>query len=285
MPERTIVSPAQLNAWLTDEIRKIDGCQRCELTWKYRLRDPGQHHGCNWSELNLRLGDDTDLTVAVKAAAAIEIRAFEQFNLEDEAHPPPRERAIEFDVNMQRRMLYTPVFHLDANLINAKQKLTAVNQLEKWRDNDVICLAMAGIAHDEAQAGTGANAQARKQKAASHIFTINNEGEAKEDDTYAQVEKILWGKPADNNQANDVEVVCEAIKYHAILVTNDGDSKSQPRGILGNREELHKQFGVVIYRPEEAEEFIRCKLAERDKFNAQVAAMTGKSVPDWTGQD
>jgi len=186
---------------------------------------------------------------------------------------------------MQRRMLYMPVVHLDANLINAKQKLEAVNQLERWRDDDVICLAMAGIAHTEAQAGAGPNAEARKSKAASHIFTINDVGEAEEDDTYVKVEKILWGEATDSNQANDVEVVCEAIKWHAILVTNDGDSKSQPGGVLGNREKLYQNFGVLIYRPEEAVQFIRSKVADRDEFNGQVAAQTGQPVPAWTGQD
>lgn len=287
MPDaaRKIVSPADLNAWLTREIRKIDGCHECELTWKYRLRYPEQHDGCNWSELNLRLGADTDLQVAVKAAAEIEVRAFQQFNLEDEPLPPLRATSTEFEMTMERRMLYLPVFHLDANLINAKQMLDAVNQLEKWRDDEVICLAMAGVAHTEAQAGAGANADARKRKAASHIFTINEDGEAKEDDTYAKVEKILWGEAANDNQANDVEVVCEAIKWHAILVTNDGDSNSQHGGILGNREKLYQQFCVLIYRPEEAVEFIRSKIAQRDEFNAQVAASTGKPPPAWTGQD
>lgn len=285
MTERKTVSPAELNAWLTREIRKIEGCHKCELTWKYRLRYPRQHDGCNWSELNLRVGEDADPRVAKKAASEIEVRAFELFNLEEEPPPAPRTPVKEFHVDMQRRMLYTPVFHLDANLINARQKLGSVNQLEKWRDDEVICLAMAGIAHTEAQAGAGANAEARKSKAASHIFTIDDAGEAKEDDTYAKVEKTLWGKAANDNQANDVEVVCEAIKWHAILITNDGDSKSQPDGILGNREKLHQRFGVLIYRPEQAVEIIRSKIAERDQFNAQVAALRGKPMPAWTGKD
>lgn len=285
MPERKIVSPAELNAWLTGEIRRVDGCHECELTWKYRLRHPEQHKGCNWSELNLRLGKDTDVHVAAKAAAEIEVRAFELFNLENEPPPAARAPATELHVNMQRRMLNTPVFHLDANLINARQKLEAVNRLEWWRDVDVICLVMAGVAHTEAQAGVGANAEARKSKAASHIFTINDAGKAEEDDTYAKVERVLWAEAADDNQANDVEVVCEAIRWHAILVTNDGGSMAQPGGILGNREKLHQQFGVQIYRPEEAVEFVRSKVAERDKFNTQVTALTGQLLPEWTGQD
>ena len=39
----------------------------------------------------------------------------------------------------------------------------------------------------------------------------------------------------DDNELNDVRIVCEAKKYEAILVTGDGGSKAQPGGILGNR--------------------------------------------------
>lgn len=286
MPQRKIVSPTELNDWLTNEIRQVDGCHECALTWQYRLRYPEQHEGCNWSGLTLRLGKDADIYVATEAAAKIEVHAFELFNIEDEPPPLSQATAIELEANMQRRMLYTPVFHLDANLINARQKLEAVNQLEKWRDDDVIGLVMAGAAHAEAQAGAGSNSNARTRKAASHIFTINHAGEAKADDSYTKVKKILWGDGAVNdNQANDVEVVCEAIKWHAILVTKDGGSKSQPGGILGHRDELVRQLCVRIYRPEEAVEYIRSKITERDEFNAQVAALSGKPAPEWTGQD
>lgn len=284
MPKRKIVSPSELNAWLTAEIQKIDGCHDCKLIWTYRLRDPELNGGCNWSEVNLRLGSDTDLKVAAKAAAAIEARAFELFNLEEEPPLPPR-AAPEFRMEMERRRLYLPVLHLDANLVNAKQKSEAVNQLETWRDTGVIELAMSGVAHGEAQAGEGANAEARKRKAALHLYTINKDGDAKEDNTYASVEAILWGKAADANQANDVEVVCEAIKWHAILVTNDGGSKLQPGGILGNRGKLQELGGIQILRPEEAVAFARGKINERDDFNRKVAELTGKAMPDWTDKD
>lgn len=280
MPERKIVSPSQLNAWLTTQIQKVDGCKDCELTWKYRLREPEKHVGCNWSEVNLRYGEGTDHDTAVKAALTIERDAFEQFNLEEEPSPLPR-AAPEFNANMLPRLLRTPIFHLDANLINARQKLDTVNRMEHWRDEGVILLVMAGIAHEEAQAGAGGNVEARKRKAAGHIYTINDQGAAKADDTYARVEAILWGQATDDNQANDVEVVCEAIKWHAILVTRDGDSKEQPAGILGNRDRLREQFDILIFRPEEAVEFIRGKIEERDKFNTQVAALTGAALPEY----
>lgn len=146
-------------------------------------------------------------------------------------------------------------------------------------------LVMAGVAHEESQAGAGGNVEARKRKAAGHLYTINDDGDAKVDDTFARVETILWGQAVNDNQANDVAVVCEAIQWHAVLVTRDGGSKAQPAGILGNRDRLREQFDIRILRPEEAVEFIRGKIVERDQLNAQVAALTGATLPDWTGRD
>lgn len=285
MAERKVVSSAELNVWLTGEIRSVAGCEQCELTWKYRLREPEKHGGCNWSSLNLRLGEDTDRDAAVRAALEIEVRALELFNLEDDATPTARVASDSLAPDMERRMLYTPVFHLDTNLINARQVNEAVNRLEKWQTDGVICIAMAGVAHAEAQAGKGTGALARQRKAATHLYTISDAGEAKEDDTFTKVEKILWGEAKDGNQTNDVAIVCEAIKCHAILVTNDGDSSSQKGGILGHRDALREQFGIEIYRPEEAVAVIREKIAERDARNAEIAGMTGMPVPLWSGQD
>ena len=284
MVTRKIVSPSALNAWLTAQIQRIDGCKDCMLTWKYRLLEPERNDGCNWSGLNLRYGTNTEHAAAVKAALTIESEAFEQFNLE--AEPPLPTRAPSgLKENMLPRLLGGPIFHLDANLINARQNLDPVNRMERWRDEGVILLAMAGIAHEEAQARANGNVEARKRKAASHLYTIRCDDDARADDMYARVEAILWGKSADDNQANDVEVVCEAILWHAILVTSDGGSKRQPAGILGNRDRLRELFNILIFRPQEAVEFIHRKIAERDAFNAKIADLTGSALPEWAGRD
>jgi hypothetical protein len=282
--ERKAVSPSQLNAWLTARIQRHDGCKNCELTWKYRLQEPEKNGGCNWSGLNLRHGEGADHDTALNAARTIEREAFEQFNLEEES-PSERLDARVPKATMLPRLLGGPIFHLDANLINARQDLDAVNRMERWRDDGVVLLVMAGVAHREAQAGTGGNVEARKRKAARHIYTITANGEAMADDTYARVEAILWGRSDNDNQANDIEIVCEAILWRAILVTKDGGSKKQPRGILGNRDKLREQFNIQILQPEEAVEFIRSRIAERDNFNAQFAAMTGMPLPKWFGRD
>ena len=87
----------------------------------------------------------------------------------------------------------------------------------------------------------------------------------------------------DENQRNDVIIVCEAIKYNAILVTNDGGSKKQPGGILGNAHKL-KNY-VQIMRDTEAVDFINSKITHRDEINRKVAEHTGEALPEWTGKD
>jgi hypothetical protein len=59
-------------------------------------------------------------------------------------------------INLQRRMLYIPVLHIDTNVTNARQKLSAMNRLEKWYADEVILINMAGAAQGEALAGTSA---------------------------------------------------------------------------------------------------------------------------------
>jgi hypothetical protein len=183
-------------------------------------------------------------------------------------------------MQMERRLLYIPVLHIDANLINARQKLSAINQLEKWFEDEVIVINMSGTARGEAM--VGGNAQ-RIRKASQQIYTVTRAA-ISSDDTYIKVERALFLDGAsDNNQRNDVRIICEAVKYAAILVTGDGGSKSQPGGILGNR---YKLTDIVhILSPEEAVAFVREKIRERDEFNIQIGKETGNLVPMWTGAD
>lgn len=56
-------------------------------------------------------------------------------------------------MEMDRRMLYTPIFHIDTNMINAYGKLPAMNQLEKWADDEVILINMSSVSFNESQQG------------------------------------------------------------------------------------------------------------------------------------
>jgi hypothetical protein len=178
-------------------------------------------------------------------------------------------------IEMQRRALYIPVLHIDANLINARQKLPSVNQLEKWAEDEIICINMSSTARKEARAGSNLN---RTRKADEQIHTLTPPAEANDPD-YQEIEAAIFPEGAkDENQQNDIRIIFEAKKYVAILVTADGGSKTQPGGILGNRDKLKNMLKILS--PAEAEDFVRSQIQERDNFNMRVAKEFGGEVPE-----
>lgn len=180
---------------------------------------------------------------------------------------------------MIRRRLYTTL-HIDTNLINARQKLPAVNQLEKWFEDKVISITISATARNEALA---ANYVPITRKVNNQIYTTTQPVDCS-DSLYLKIEPALFPKGAQNeNQRNDVRIVCEAAKYAAILVTGDGGSKTQPGGIIGNRDKLRDI--VQIFTPDEAVSFVQKKIKERDDFNIQIANEFGYELPSWTYTD
>jgi hypothetical protein len=86
------------------------------------------------------------------------------------------------------------------------------------------------------------------------------------------------------SERNDVEVVFNAKKYGAALITADGGSRRQPGGILGNRTALSR-LGVSVVTDAEAVELVRRKIAERDARLRAQAARNGTVLPPWVGAD
>jgi hypothetical protein len=56
-------------------------------------------------------------------------------------------------------------------------------------------------------------------------------------------------------------------------------------GILGNRRALSERFSIRILTADEAVDFVRTKIRERDDFNRQVIQEFGGQLPEWTGKD
>jgi hypothetical protein len=165
--------------------------------------------------------------------------------------------------------------HLDANRINSRQRLPAVNQLETWQDDDVIELFMSETAHDEARDGGD---PARTRKALGYIYSISMANTAGEQARIREIEGILGGsEPLDANTKRDAEIVFNAAKYSAILATAD-------KRILRNRQELHR-LGARVMSDEEVVTHIREKVAERDQFVRISAEHDGRPMPDWVGRD
>jgi hypothetical protein len=82
MPKQSLVHIADLNSWLTLELQKDPECKGCELTMKYRLRDP-DGDDCNWSEATIRLGRDCEVSYVRPVAYAVVARARLLFNVKD----------------------------------------------------------------------------------------------------------------------------------------------------------------------------------------------------------
>jgi hypothetical protein len=173
-------------------------------------------------------------------------------------------------------------FHIDANRINAKTNLKYMNILEHWHENDVIYLEMAEVAQEEAAQGRD---PARFEKAYTYIATETLAGTPDEFRLLNQIRTILFPQGAKSQNArNDIEIVFNAHKYGRILITDDGDSRHQPGGILGNRKSL-RPLGIQVMRDYEAVELVKQKIVKRDEIARVIASKNGTPLPDWVGKD
>lgn len=171
---------------------------------------------------------------------------------------------------------------LDANRINARGQLVHMNQIERWRQDEVIEVLMSATAQSEAARGN----QRRAEKSFGYIFTESRPSTAAEQQELLAIERLLFpGGAQTTNERNDVDIVFNAAKYVAILVTADGGSTSQPGGMLGNRRELRRLLNLRVMSDAEAAEHIRSRIAERDKIAELAAGATGSSLPLWVGAD
>lgn len=277
---RQIVDEKWLRDYLNNEIHRYKECAPCQFGGIMRLRGADES-GCNWSFPYLRSSGQPS-EVCLPIARRVVTDAMKKFNLKAEVF---NQSQVSVDnptetISMQRRMLYIPILHIDANLINSRGQIAQVNQLERWFEDGVILINMSSTAYMEAQAG---NDHRRTRKANQQIYTATPAIQT-DDPQFKKVELLLFPSGAQSeNQRNDVRIVCEAAKYPSILVTGDGASKRQPGGILGNREKLRDI--VQIMSPDDAVEFVRKKISERDSFNRRVAMELGGELPSWTGQD
>lgn len=157
-----------------------------------------------------------------------------------------------------------------------------MNRLENLAEHGIIELFTSEIAQNEMLAGGDSR---RADKAYSLIFTMSAITDKREVRRMRQIEQILCpGGASSARQRNDVEIVFNAAKYPWPLITNDGDSKSQPGGILGNRAELAK-IGVKILRPAEAVAEVDQAITLRDKSVRHMASVLGLPLPQWVGKD
>ncbi len=183
-------------------------------------------------------------------------------------------------MNLPDRRVYLD-FHIDANRINAMNKLPYMNQLQKWKEKGVINIDGDEIALDEASKGSSA----RYSKASSYIYSKLLPADRRSEDYY-KIKKVLFPNGFKESQdENDVLIVYLAKRDPCILITNDGGSKRQPGGILGNKDRLLKEIGVEVLRDNEAVALVRQKIKKRAERAVKIAQKTGKELPEWVGKD
>jgi hypothetical protein len=183
---------------------------------------------------------------------------------------------------MNGRRIKELFFVIDTCLLNLRQRSQAVNQLEKWYRDGLIKLRSTGQLWDETKTSSAYHQKATKYPA---LFARSC-SEADNEALCSKISEIIFPKGIKTrNDHIDVEAIFVAKMWGAIFVTNDGDSKTQPRGVLGSRDRLHREIGVQVMRPEEAVEIIKRRIALRDKWELQSADRESRTVADWCGKD
>lgn len=156
-----------------------------------------------------------------------------------------------------------------------------MNTLERWRKDKVIRIMIAQPAQDEAAHGS----RDRARKAYRYIFTMTKSHTRKDTELLKRIERVLFPQGASTqNEKNDIEIVFNARKYGCMLVTNDGGSRRQPGGILGNRDKL-LQLGIEVLTDEEAVVRIRQLIQDRDSREREKSNITEQPLPEWVGRD
>jgi hypothetical protein len=174
------------------------------------------------------------------------------------------------------------LFALDTNRINSKQQLHSMNRLEEWRRRGVIDIELPETVAVEAAAG---NNPGRTKKVRSYVHTLNMVETSQERPSRQTIEQAIF--PAGTrtpSERNDVEIVLNASRYGATLVTADGASARQPGGILGARRRLI-ELGIRVVTDEEACDMVRQRISARDERARYEAQTTGVPLPDWVGKD
>ena len=140
------------------------------------------------------------------------------------------------------------LFHLDANAVNAKQRDPDLMELERLEIVGIVSLQYSEVAYSEARHGSSL----RAKKVELHTWAgLSKSPEFTADWREKIANAVFPNLTLSASQENDVEILMTAKMAGAILVTNDGASKGQPKGILGSKREL-EGLGIQVVTPSEA---------------------------------
>lgn len=146
-----------------------------------------------------------------------------------------------------------------------------MNELCKLAENGKCQLFMPKVAWDEAQEGN----DVLRQEAAWEYFFVGLTHTPSQKRWFEKVGAIVFPNGIKSkSQENDVWNLIAAREMNYPFVTNDGASKSQPGGILGNVRAL-KAIGITVLRDWEA-----VRLVESDEEEAKGSLRTVELNPN-----
>jgi hypothetical protein len=242
----------------------------------YSLREIDEN-GCNWS---LGYFNSSGIPPEISRPLVQSVIANLQINYNLEQTIDVISNAKNASTLPTKRLTHI-CFTVDTNCVNARQRMAAMNQLEQWAEDELIQLLTAETAQAEMVVGNNID---RQKKAYNFIYTISKIITSEELDKRQLIEKVIFPEGAKTqNQKNDVDIVFNAGKYPCPLITNDGASKSQPGGILGNREKL-SALGIRVITPDEAVAQVRQAIQQRDDYARQWASVHREALPSWVGR-
>ncbi len=171
------------------------------------------------------------------------------------------------------------VYQLDANIINAEQRDSSVNQLEEWHKRNVIFLEMPRPAYDEAGSGIGLLSEKRREKSDEYTF-VSSTGSLGAEGWRKLIEQIVFpGGAKQQNERNDVSILLVAKMAGATLVTRDRTH------IIKKADILLSVAGISVLTAKQAVSEVRKRLRCRDAIANNVARITGCELPAWVGKD
>ena len=180
------------------------------------------------------------------------------------------------------RKLWLSQFFIDTNRINSRGRLSNMNLLERWHRDGVISLRMPWDAQLEAERGN----ESQRQKAWTYIAPLPFPTTQEEKHDLLRIQQTIFGNHILNDrQRRDALIVFTAKKYFAILITADGRSRTQPRGILGAAKELHYDLGVQVMCDDDVVMMIRSNIEIRDRMIRADTRLKGMPEPEWCGCD
>ena len=113
-------------------------------------------------------------------------------------------------------------FQIDTNRINSRRRLEHMNRLELWKQRGLVEILMSEPVFDEV---TADGDHGRSQKGMTYLHSLTLASTPPEVEILKRIEGILFPSGAtSSNELRDVEIVFNAWKYHATLITADGGS-------------------------------------------------------------